>query len=129
MNFIRLRTARPSDDLAAIERFYVDVLGCTRLGGFTDHAGFDGLIVGAPDGAWQIEFVHERGVKAPPVPSLEHLLVFYLPDRTTLQTHAAAIEAAGYPRTKPNNPYWAQHGATFIDPDGYHVVLAVLPDA
>jgi hypothetical protein len=27
------------------------------------------------------------------------------------------------PRTT-NNPWWAEHGITFEDPDGYHFVLA-----
>jgi catechol 2,3-dioxygenase-like lactoylglutathione lyase family enzyme len=126
--FVRFRSARPSDDLAALRRFYVDALGCALLGEFADHDGFDGLIVGDPGGRWQAEFVHQRGHRAPPVPGDEHLLVFYVADRTALAARVAALEAAGVPRATPNNPYWARHGATFVDPDGYAVVVAVVPD-
>jgi len=125
--FARFRSARPSDRLEALRRFYVGALGCTLLGEFQGHEGFDGLIVGDPSGAWQAEFVRERGRSAPPVPSDEHLLVFYLADRAALAERVAQVEAAGYERTPPHNPYWARHGVTFADPDGYHVVLAVPP--
>jgi catechol 2,3-dioxygenase-like lactoylglutathione lyase family enzyme len=125
--FARFRCARPSDRLGALRHFFVDALGCTLLGEFADHEGFDGLIVGDPSRAWQIEFVHQRGHLAVPVPSDEHLLVFYLPDRAARDARAAVLEAAGCTRRQPHNPYWSRHGVTFADPDGYHVVLAVAP--
>ena len=127
MSFVGFRSARPANDLRAIERFYVEALGCTRLGSFEDHEGFDGLIVGAPDRAWQVEFVREHGVTAPRAPTDEHLLVFYVADRAALAEREAAMDAAGHARVEPHNPYWLRHGATFADPDGYHVVIAVSP--
>lgn len=125
--FVRFRSARPANDLAALERFYVEVLGCATLGTFDDHEGFDGLILGAPDGSWQIEFVRERGVVAPRAPTREHLLVFYLADRDALEARCAAMDIAGFARVEPNNPYWLRHGVTYADPEGYHVVVAVAP--
>ncbi len=125
--FTRFRAARPSDRLATLKPFYVDALGCTLVAEFNDHDGFDGLIVGDPNGHWQVEFLHQHGRAAAPVPSLEHLLVFYVDSREQLQARAAAMDAAGHARAAPNNPYWAQHGATFVDPDGYHVIIAVTP--
>jgi len=122
---IRFRSARPSDRLGALRRFYVDALGCALLGEFADHDGFDGLIVGDPQGSWQVEFVHEHGRVAVPVPSHEHLLVFYFADRVALAARVAMLDAAGHARATPHNPYWSRHGVTFSDPDGYHVVLAV----
>jgi catechol 2,3-dioxygenase-like lactoylglutathione lyase family enzyme len=124
-DFVRFRSARPSNDLRALERFYVEALGCTRLGAFTDHEGFDGLIVGAADASWQVEFVRERGVTAPPAPSDEHLLVFYVADRGALDGREAALRAAGHMPVEPNNPYWLRHGVTFADPDGYRVVITL----
>ncbi len=122
---MRFRSARPSDDLRAMERFYVDALGCERLARFEDHEGFDGLIVGSADGAWQAEFVRERGVAAPRAPSYEHLLVFYVSDRAALAARACAMRGAGFDPVEPHNPYWLRHGITFADPDGYRVVVAV----
>ena len=126
--FVRFRSARPTNDLAAIERFYVQALGCARLGAFTDHEGFDGLIVGAPDGSWQAEFVRERGVIAPRAPTPEHLLVFYVADRGALDARCAAMDAAGCRRIEPHNAYWLAHGVSYVDPEGYAVVIAVPPN-
>jgi catechol 2,3-dioxygenase-like lactoylglutathione lyase family enzyme len=126
-DFIRFRSARPANDLRALERFYVDALGCSRLGGFENHEGFDGLIVGTPDGSWQVEFVREHGVTAPRAPTHEHLLVFYVADRAALAERESALRAAGHAPAKPHNPYWLRHGVTFADPDGYPVVIAVSP--
>jgi hypothetical protein len=127
--FARLRSARPSDRLAELRRFYVDALGCQVLGEWVDHDGFDGLVVGDASGSWQVEFIHEQARPAAPVPSDEHLLVFYLPSRCALAERVASMDAAGCKRVAPNNPYWSRHGVTYVDPDGYHVVLAVPRDA
>jgi catechol 2,3-dioxygenase-like lactoylglutathione lyase family enzyme len=127
--FARFRSARPSDRLAQLRRFYVDALGCSVLGEFSQHAGFDGLIIGDVEGSWQVEFVHEHGVTSVPVPSPEHLLVFYVADRAALAGRVAAMAAAGHAQVTPHNPYWSRHGVTFSDPDGYHVVVAVPPGA
>jgi len=133
---MRLRSARPSDRLGALRRFYADALGLAVLAEWQDHEGIDGLVLGepgsagSPHGGWQVEFVHVRGEAAPPPPpGDEHLLVFYVDDRATLAARAAAMDAAGCPRVQPHNPYWARHGVTFRDPDGYHVVIALPPGA
>ena len=126
--YVRFRSARPTNDLAEIERFYVQALGCARLGAFTYHAGFDGLIVGASDGSWQVEFVRERGVIAPRAPTPEHLLVFYVADRAARDARCAAMDAAGCRRIEPHNPYWLAHGVSYVDPEGYAVVIAVPPN-
>lgn len=124
----RLRCARPSDRLAELRRFYADGVGCRVIAEWEDHEGFDGLVLAHPDLTdWQLEFVRERGRSSPPPPSLEHLLVFYVADRGALQQRADTMDSAGWPRVAPNNPYWARHGVTWADPDGYHVVIAVLP--
>lgn len=118
------RAARPTNDLTAMRRFYVDGAGCVELGRFEDHAGFDGLILGATGETWQLELVVERGVVAPRAPTHEHLLVFYVEDAAALETRVAALRAVGAREVTPHNPYWAAHGVTFEDPDGYHVVIA-----
>lgn len=118
------RCARPTNALAPLRRFYVDGVGCAELGRFEDHAGFDGLILGAPGESWQLELVVERGVVAPRAPTHEHLLVFYVEDAAALAARADRLRGIGAREVTPNNPYWAAHGVTFEDPDGYHVVIA-----
>ena len=121
---MRLRSARPTNDLAALERFYA-ALGCEVVGRFEDHAGFDGLILGAPGQAWQVEFVRERGVTAPRAPTDEHLLVFYLDDEADLHRRADALVSLGAREVEPHNPYWLACARCFEDPDGYVAVLSL----
>lgn len=118
------RCARPTNALEPLRRFYVDGVGCAVQGRFEDHAGFDGLILGAPGESWQLELVVERGVTAPRAPTAEHLLVFYVDDAAALDSRVAALRRVGAREVAPNNPYWRAHGVTFEDPDGYHVVIA-----
>ncbi len=33
------------------------------------------------------------------------------------------LEVPGTEPVSPANPYWSEHGTTFADPDGFHVVL------
>jgi catechol 2,3-dioxygenase-like lactoylglutathione lyase family enzyme len=118
-----LRVARPTNDLAALRRFYCDGLGFGVLAEFGDHAGFDGLILGHPRWPYHLEFVREHGVEAPAAPSDEHLLVFYFADTQHWHKAVAQMEAAGFTAVRPHNPYWNRVGMCFRDPDGYHVIL------
>lgn len=121
---MRLRCARPSNDLEALERFYV-ALGCEVIGRFEDHEGFDGLILGRTGEAWQIEFVRERGVIAPRAPTPEHLLVFYVDDEVDLNARAGQLLGAGAREVAPHNPYWLRCARCFEDPDGYIAVVSL----
>ena len=128
--YSRLRSARPSNALAPLRRFYVDGLGLAVLAAWDDHEGFDGLVLGPPGTdapPWQVEFIVERGHAAPQVPSDEHLLVFYVDDEAALHTAVQRMASIGATPVAPNNPYWSRCGALFQDPDGYGVVIALKP--
>jgi catechol 2,3-dioxygenase-like lactoylglutathione lyase family enzyme len=119
----KLRVARPARSLDAVVRFYREGLGFTVLGGFEDHAGFDGVMLGHPGAPYHLEFTLERGHEAPRSPSEDPLLVFYIPERERWQAAVRRMEAAGFPAVRSRNPYWDVRGKTFEDPDGYRVVL------
>lgn len=118
-----LRIARPSDDLAAVTRFYRDGLGFEVLASFEDHEGFDGVMVGHAGAGYHLEFTRHRGHAAGGAPSGEHLLVLYLPDEREWRSFVERLEGIGARRVPAYNPYWDRRGATFEDPDGYRVVL------
>jgi ribosomal protein S18 acetylase RimI-like enzyme len=118
---MRFRSARPTNDLAALERFYVAGAGLHVNARFEAHDGFSGLIAGA--GTWEVEFVSEAGITAPRAPTHEHLLVLYLSDGE-VESRARRMDELGFRRVTPHNPWWSAHGVTFEDPDGYHFVLA-----
>lgn len=119
----KLRVARPSDDLAALIRFYRDGLGFGILVEFQDHAGFDGVVLGSENAPYHLEFTRASGHPAGRAPSLDHLLVFYLPDAAHWRAAVSRMATAGFAPVPSFNPYWDQHGLTFEDPDGYRVVL------
>ena len=120
---IQLRVARPTDDLEAVTRFYRDGLGFEVIASFTDHAGFDGVMLGHAGGAYHLEFTHQRGHSVGRAPTAEDLLVFYLPDRIEWEQAVQRMIDRGYSPTASYNPYWDVNGKTFEDSDGYRIVL------
>ena len=102
---------------------YANGLEWTVLGRFEDHDGFDGIIVGRPDGPYHLEFTHRRAHRAGPPPDAENLLVLYLPDRAAWDERCARMRSAGFRFVPATNPYWDAHGRTFEDADGYRMVI------
>jgi catechol 2,3-dioxygenase-like lactoylglutathione lyase family enzyme len=118
-----LRVARPTDDLAAVVRFYRDALGLDVLCEFQDHDGFDGVMLGRKGAGYHLEFTRNAGHRVGRAPTEDNLLVFYLPDRVEWQQAIDRLTQYGYYPVEAFNPYWDRHGKTFEDPDGYRVVL------
>jgi len=118
-----LRVARPTDHLDEVVRFYTDGVGLTRLGGFEDHDGFDGVMLGVPGAAYHLEFTQKCGHVAGRAATEDNLLVFYLPDKQRWQESVDRMITAGYEPVPSFNPYWDRAGRTFQDPDGYRVVF------
>ncbi|CAI1765231.1 VOC family protein [Serratia plymuthica] len=118
-----LRIARPTDRLQEIAAMYCQGLGFERLGEFTDHQGFDGVMVGHPQHGYHLEFTHHRGVKVGLAPTQDHLLVFYLPQEGEWLAGCRRMLVAGFRQVASYNPYWDNRGQTFEDLDGYRVVL------
>ncbi|MET5329074.1 VOC family protein [Klebsiella variicola] len=102
---------------------YCAGLGLQQLGSFTDHEGFSGIMLGAPDAGWHLEFTHCRHHPVTPSPGDEDLLVLYYPQQAEWQAQCAAMDAAGFLRVTAFNPYWEVNGVTFVDRDGYRTVL------
>jgi Glyoxalase/Bleomycin resistance protein/Dioxygenase superfamily len=118
-----IRVARPTDRLSDVVRFYFEGLGLSILGSFEDHEGFDGVMLGLPGARYHLEFTSRRGHRAGDAPTMDNLLVFYLPDEAQWRAAVNRMVAAGYQPVLSLNPYWDQCGQTFEDPDGYRVVL------
>src|SRR6188472_2252394 len=115
---MQLRVARHTERLDELVAFYRDGVGLTEVGGFRDHAGYDGVFLAVPGTGTHLELTSGGGH---PVPAShpESLLVLYLGDEEAVGAVAARL---GDP-VRPANPYWAEHGLTFEDPDGFRVVL------
>jgi catechol 2,3-dioxygenase-like lactoylglutathione lyase family enzyme len=120
----RFRVARPSRDLDASTDFYTRALGFQVLAAFTDHAGFDGVVLGRDDWPYHLELTRRRVDPVVPRPTEEDLLVFYLPDRSQWDALVRRVRELGAAEVSSSNPYWNERGQTFVDPDGYRIVLA-----
>jgi catechol 2,3-dioxygenase-like lactoylglutathione lyase family enzyme len=118
-----LRVARPSDDLERLLRFYVQGLGLTLLDRFTDHEGFDGIMLGQAGAPYHFEFTHAHAHAAGRAPTPDNLLTFYIPDVEQWTAAVQRMRDAGFNPVPAFNPYWDRDGLTFEDPDGYRIVL------
>jgi hypothetical protein len=118
-----VRIARPTNDLAAIRRFWVDAVGLDELGGFADEE-MDGLFVGPRDGDWHLELTFDRRRVMVPQPTSEDLIVLYLGSTERDAVERRLVEHGIATYDHPNH-YWASVGATcYLDPDGYGLVIS-----
>jgi hypothetical protein len=117
--------ARPSLDLENAEAFWVDGVGLQVL--WRAHPEAEGehalLMIGAPGCQWHLELVEDPATAAAHPPSAEDLLVLYLGAEVP-EERVARLEAHGGRRVPARNPYWNRWGVTFLDPDGYRLVLS-----
>src|SRR6201986_2177983 len=75
----QVRIARPTDRLEQVGNFYRDGLGLPELSRFANHDEYDGLMLGLPGRSYHLEFTHHREGSPCPAPSLDNLLVLYIP--------------------------------------------------
>ncbi|MEU3500315.1 VOC family protein [Streptomyces hundungensis] len=119
-----VRVARPSRDLAAAERFYVDGLGLDVQWRSAEHVPgeHDLLMVGPTGGSWHFELTRDPEHPLEPTPTVDDLFVIYL-GAPVDETLVDRLVASGGTRVPAHNPYWDEHGVTVTDPDGYRLVL------
>ena len=118
-----IRVARPTDNLTTIKHMYINGLGFTLLSEFTDHDGFDGVMLGQPNAPYHLEFTAKMGHTAGTAPTQDNLLVFYIPEQDEWDERCEQMCQAGFIEVPSFNPYWDVRGRTFEDVDGYRVVL------
>ena len=116
---MQLRVARHTARLHEVVGFYRDGIGLPQIGGFRGHHDYDGVFLAVPGTGAHLELT-AGGRHGASAPHPESLLVFYLGDEATVQ---AVMARLGVDPVPPANPYWAEHGLTFQDPDGFQVVL------
>lgn len=123
MSFCHLRIARPVSDLLKSSEMYCRGLNLEQIGSFSNHQGFSGYMLGRNDLGWHLEFTQCHDHPLSHSPSQEDLLVLYIPEKESWEAACLRMDMAGFIRTLSFNPYWDIDGATFVDHDGYRVVL------
>ncbi len=118
-----LRIARPVSNIERTTEMYCRGLGLRVIGSFDDHDGFDGVMLGAAGAGYHFEFTYCRAHPVRPLPTVEDLVVLYVASEPEWQEACASMLAAGFERATAFNPYWDAAGRTFVDRDGYRIVL------
>ena len=98
-------------------------LGLRVIGGFSDHEGFDGVMLGDAGSGYHFEFTHCRARPVLPTPTVEDLIVLYVPVSNDWQAACSLMAEAGFKVVRSFNPYWDIRGRTFEDFDGYRIVM------
>lgn len=123
LNVVQFRIARPTDQLAEIERFYCEGIGLTKIDEFKGHRGYTGIMIGLPDVNYHLEFTEHIDGSPCLAPTEDNLIVFYMPDVKKIKAVQSRLAEMGYPEVPPENKYWEEKGVTIPDPDGWRIVL------
>jgi hypothetical protein len=124
---VQMRIARPTHQLEQVVEFYHCGLNLPIIYSYRDDAGYNGVMFGLPGRDYHLEITMRIGDGPCPTPPPDNLLVFYVTDKAAIDQLVHRLESLGYARVMPRNPYWADRGVTFSDPDGWHVVLMNTP--
>lgn len=71
----QVRIARPTDQLKEIEKFYCEGVGLEKIGSFTGHRGYNGIMIGLPNASYHLEFTEHLEGSPCPAPTKDNLLV------------------------------------------------------
>ena len=122
MNF---RVARHTDNLEPIIKFYRDLLGLEVIGEFTNHDKYDGVFIGKEGLNWHLEFT--RSEESPKHQTdKDDLLVFYLESEEEYISVKQKFDDNGLSSVQSKNPYWNNNGSTYLDPDGFRIVITIM---
>lgn len=120
-----LRVARHTNNLEAIEDFYVNILGFEQLGGFENHNNYDGIFIGKSGLDWHFEFTQSQ-TKANHTFDEDDVIVLY--PKTILEYNELIKKLLRHNISSIHaiNPFWNENGKMFLDPDGYRIVISPL---
>ncbi len=120
---MKFRVARHTSKIDPIIIFYQSILGLEVLGSFKNHNGYDGIFLGVKDENWHLEFTISE-YSPNHCPDEDDLLVFYAISENHYKKLIAAFKEHKIIEVEPKNNYWKENGITFLDPDGFRVVIA-----
>jgi len=125
---MQFRHARHTNNLEPLINFYTEIIGLEKLGGFKDHDDYEGVFLGMKNSDWHLEFTasHE---KADHHFDEDDLIVFYFNTEAEIKAILKNAERNNVALIKPKNQYWESNGHTFLDPDGFIVVISLRPPA
>ena len=118
------RYARHTTDLQKIEKFYTEIVGLEKLGGFENHNNYNGLFLGHKNSNWHLEFTTSTD-KPNNKFNEDDILIFYLNSEIELAKIKNKIRLRNINLEVPKNPYWVENGIMISDPDSFKVIFLV----
>ncbi|MDI9339692.1 MAG: VOC family protein [Sediminibacterium sp.] len=118
------RYARHTTDLGKIEKFYTDVIGLEKLGGFENYENYNGLFLGHKNADWHLEFT-TSDEKPKSQFDEDDILVFYVNSDIELTSIKKRLVNKTIKPEAPKNPYWITHGVMISDPDNFKIVFSI----
>jgi len=118
------RYARHTTDLGKIEKFYTEIVGLEKLGGFKNHNNYNGLFLGHQNSNWHLEFTTSTE-KPKSKFDEDDLIVFYVNSTIELEKIKTTLKQKNIRLETPKNPYWLENEIMISDPDNYKVVFSV----
>ncbi|MGB3367501.1 MAG: VOC family protein [Acidaminobacteraceae bacterium] len=115
------RVARHTGDIDRIKDFYIRLVGLNLLYEF-NHDGYLGVMLGQKKDDWHLEFTMSDKNPSHCFDD-EDALVFYIEDDKMYIKALERFKIEGIDPVKSANPYWDIYGRTYVDPDGYRIVI------
>lgn len=119
----QIRIARPTHQLQEVVNFYHHGLDFPIIGSFSNHNGYDGVMLGMPDSRVHLEFTSHTEGSPCPAPTRDNLLVLYFDTNEKYLAAVTRLKVWGAQEVEPENPYWKHRSSSFEDPDGWGVIL------
>lgn len=118
------RIVRPTDKFQTIIDFYQTGVGLQMISSFSDHDGYNGVMLGLPGYPYHLEIIERIGGDANINPNEDNLLVFYFEDSSAITEIEQRLNSMGYPTLPAKNPWWNDHNAVYIeDADRWGIIL------
>lgn len=125
---MKFRYARHTTGLDTLTKFYTNIVGLQKLGGFEQHSNYDGVFLGLENLDWHLEFTVSPD-KPKSTFDEDDALVFYVASKEELENKRTFLHNKGITLLKPKNPYWEANGIMIEDPDGFNIIFSVIPNA
>ncbi len=121
---MKFRYARHTTNLLQLEKFYIEVIGLQKLGGFENHAQYDGIFLGLPNVGWHLEFTTSPDKPLSKFDD-DDALVFYVHSKMELNAIKRKLATKNIQLEKPKNPYWVENGIMISDPDKFKIIFSI----
>ena len=122
---MKLRVAKPTNNLEKIKDFYINIFEFELLRSFKNHNNYDGIFIGKSKLDWHLEFTKSNEIVNFNFGD-EDYLVFYPENKSEYDKILENISKNNIEFISPKNPFWNENGKVILDPDGFGIIISNL---